>query len=188
MSSLNGPNTLTLLRVLMVPFFVWCLSLDGLSRWLTLGVFLLAALTDLVDGWWARRSSLVTDFGRLADPIADKALTGAAWIGLSLVAGLPPIATALILIRELGITVLRLRVASQAVVAADRGGKLKTTLQVVTISVWLVAPSLEVWLGESWAFLLWVPLMSLLWLTVAITTLSGVRYLGVLLPALRSRA
>lgn len=171
MSFWNGPNALTILRIALVPVFIALLVIEA-NRWFALAVFLLAALTDLVDGWWARRSSIITDFGKLADPIADKALTGAAWLGLSWIGELPWAATALILMREVGITLWRLRVADRVVVAADRGGKWKTALQILTISLWLVFYGLS---QSSDAALL-----ALLWLTVAFTTFTGVRYASAL--------
>ena len=167
----NGPNALTLLRIAAVPVFAVML-VGGSNRWLVLAVFLLAALTDLVDGWWARRSGIITDFGKLWDPIADKALTGTAWLLLSWGGELPWLATALILVREIGITVWRLRVVDRVVLAADRGGKWKTTLQMVTISVWLV--------GYGFSGATDVALLALLWLTVAFTTYTGARYVSAL--------
>ena len=167
----NGPNALTLLRIAAVPVFAWLLA-GGSSRWLVLAVFLLAAVTDLVDGWWARRSGIITDFGKLWDPIADKALTGAAWLLLSWIGELPWLATGLILVREVGITVWRLRVADRVVLAADRGGKWKTTLQMVTISLWLV--------GYGYSTASDIALLGLLWTTVAFTTYTGARYVSAL--------
>lgn len=164
----HGPNALTLLRVLLVPVFGWML-LNDVNRWLTLLVFLVAALTDFVDGWWARRDAYISDFGKIADPIADKALTGAAWVGFSLLGSIPWVATWLILLREVGITVLRLAIVNRQVVAADRGGKWKTTLQIVVISLWIVAPTYQGWLGFG--------LYALLWATVAVTVATGLSYL-----------
>ena len=175
-SAWNVPNLLTVLRVALVPVFLWLLFADSFKP--ALAVFLLAALTDFVDGWWARTRGEITDFGRLADPIADKALTGAAWIGLSLLGLLPWVATWLILVREVSITAIRLRLADRVVVAADQGGKWKTTFQILTISLWLLlAPA-------SGAVA--VVMSALLWATVLGTILTGVRYLVVLVPALRS--
>lgn len=171
MSFWNGPNALTLLRIAAVPVF-GALLLGGSNRWLVLAVFLLAALTDLVDGWWARRSGIITDFGKLWDPIADKALTGTAWLLLSWLGELPWLATALILVRELGITIWRLRFADRMDVAADRGGKWKTTFQMFTISFWLVGYGFSV--ATDWL------LYGLLWSTVAFTTYTGLRYVSAL--------
>jgi CDP-diacylglycerol--glycerol-3-phosphate 3-phosphatidyltransferase len=137
-------------------------------------IFWIAAITDLIDGHLARKHNLISNFGKIADPIADKALTGAAWVGLSIIGVLPVAATVLILIREIGITLLRLFVVNKTVVAADRGGKLKTTFQITTISFYLVN------LGFDWDWLV-LPISILLWITVAITTYTGVRYLPELL-------
>jgi len=170
---MKNPNFYTILRILLVPVFWFALfNLD--NAFLAVVVFWVAAITDLVDGHLARKHNLISNFGKIADPIADKALTGAAWIGLSILGVLPWIATALILVREVGITILRLKVVNQNVVAADRGGKLKTTFQITTISFFLVN------LGLDWNWLKF-PIEVLLWTTVAITTYTGARYLPQLL-------
>lgn len=174
-SKLNGPNALTLLRIAMVPLFIWLLFAEY-NRWLVLVAFLLAALTDLLDGWWAREAGLITNWGKIADPIADKALTGAAWIGLSMLGELAWLATGLILVREVGITLLRLRIADRLVVAANAGGKLKTTLQIVVISVLLVAPTMFPLLPDWADTLLGIALQLLVWITVAVTAVTGYAY------------
>src|SRR5581483_9899747 len=97
-----------------------------------------ASLTDLLDGRLARSRDLVTDFGKIADPVADKALTGAALISLSAVGDLPWWVTVLIMVRELGVTGLRFWVIRRGVIAASRGGKLKTLLQVIAVSLYIV--------------------------------------------------
>lgn len=139
----NAPNALTVLRIVLVPLFAWLLLMhdgetDGLRVWAAL-VFLLAIGTDWLDGDLARRQGLVTDFGKIADPIADKALIGAALIGLSALGELPWWVTVVILIREVGITVMRFVVIRRGVMAAGRGGKLKTVLQSVGL-VLLILP------------------------------------------------
>ena len=101
-------------------------------------VFAVASVTDRLDGDLARRRSLVTDFGKIADPIADKALTGAALIGLSALDELPWWVTVVILVRELGITLLRFWVIRHGVIPASRGGKLKTLLQTVAIGLYVL--------------------------------------------------
>jgi CDP-diacylglycerol--glycerol-3-phosphate 3-phosphatidyltransferase len=138
----NLPNALTVLRLLLVPVFVVLLFLDGgdstAGRIAAFVVFIVASLTDLVDGAIARSRGQVTDFGKIADPIADKALTGAALIGLSILGDLPWWVTVVILVREVGITLLRFSVIRTAVIPAGRGGKLKTVLQMVAISLYLL--------------------------------------------------
>ncbi len=101
-------------------------------------MFVLASLTDRFDGEVARRRGTVTDFGKIADPIADKALTGAALISLSSISDLPWWVTVVILAREIGITLLRFWVIRRGVLAASRGGKVKTLLQVVAIGLYLL--------------------------------------------------
>jgi len=140
----NIANILTVVRLLLVPVFVLCLVAGGTGwRLAALAVFVVASLTDLFDGRLARSRGLVTDFGKIADPIADKALTGAALITLSVLGELPGWVTALILIREVGVTVLRFVVIRRGVIAASQGGKLKTLLQVAAICLYVLPASLS---------------------------------------------
>ncbi|MFE3457562.1 CDP-diacylglycerol--glycerol-3-phosphate 3-phosphatidyltransferase [Nocardiopsis aegyptia] len=134
----NLANVLTMSRLVMVPLFVWFMFLDGSWwRFAAFAVFVLAAITDRIDGEIARRRNLVTDFGKIADPIADKALTGAALVVLSLQGDLWWWVTIAILAREWGITALRFAVLRYGVMPASQGGKLKTVLQIVAISIYL---------------------------------------------------
>jgi CDP-diacylglycerol--glycerol-3-phosphate 3-phosphatidyltransferase len=137
----NLPNALTVLRVLCVPLLAVLLFVDGGDRGTARDaaaiVFVLASITDLMDGAIARRYGLVTTFGKIADPIADKALTGVALIGLSLLGDLPWWVTAIILIREIGVTLLRFWVIEHGVIPASRGGKAKTLAQTVAITMYL---------------------------------------------------
>lgn len=136
---MNIANALTVLRLVMVPAFVWFL-LDGGTgaRVIAFVAFALASITDLLDGELARRRSLITDFGKIADPIADKALTGSALITLSYLGELPWWVTAVIVFRELAVTGLRFWVIRHGVIAASRGGKIKTMLQVIAISLYVL--------------------------------------------------
>ena len=134
----NIANILTMSRLVMVPLFVWLMFFDGTWwRLAAFGVFVVAAITDRVDGELARRRNLVTDFGKIADPIADKALTGAALVVLSIQGDLWWWVTIAILVREWGITLLRFAVLRFGVMPASSGGKLKTVLQIVAISIYL---------------------------------------------------
>lgn len=141
-SSVNLPNALTLIRLFLVPVFVLLLlgpdKTSDTSRWLAALVFLVASITDLVDGWLARKWQIVTNFGKVADPIADKALIGAALVGLSLMNLLAWWITSVILVREIGITVLRFWVIKRGIIPASRGGKWKTGFQIVAIVAYLV--------------------------------------------------
>lgn len=178
-AALNLPNLITIARILLVPLVVWLLieaaqgpTADTVwKRWIATAAFVLAIATDGLDGAIARRRDLITNLGKILDPIADKALIGATLIMLSLLGEAPWIATGLILGRELAITVFRLILVSDRVIAASLAGKLKTIFQAVTIGI-LLAP-LDIWLGN------WVNTVAqvLLWLTVAITLLSGLQYL-----------
>lgn len=136
----NLPNALTVLRLLMVPVFVWLMVLEGdPARWWALAVFVVAAATDQLDGHLARSWNLVTDFGRIVDPIADKALTLGAFVMLSVDGLVPWWFTVLVAVRELGITALRAVLLRRGiVVAANSGGKLKTVLQMLFIVLMLV--------------------------------------------------
>jgi CDP-diacylglycerol---glycerol-3-phosphate 3-phosphatidyltransferase len=140
----NLANQLTVLRLLLVPVLAWLLYEVGSASdevpWSIAAflVFIGASATDSVDGEIARRRGLITDFGIVADPIADKALTGTALIGLSLLGDLPWWVTIAILVREFGVTLLRFWVIRHGVIPASRGGKLKTVLQVIAIGLYLL--------------------------------------------------
>ena len=141
---LNIANMLTLLRLVLVPFFIWMLFTHGTGwRIAAFVVFALASITDRVDGELARRRHIVTDFGKIADPIADKALTGSALVSLSVLGLLAWWVTIVILVREIGITLLRFVVIRYGVIAASRGGKVKTFLQVVAIGLYIVPGPIE---------------------------------------------
>ena len=145
----NLPNALTVLRVMCVPLLAVLLYLDdgtrGPMRDAAALVFVLASITDLMDGAIARRYGLVTTFGKVADPIADKALTGVALIGLSLMGDLSWWVTVVILVREIGVTVLRFWVIEHGVIPASRGGKAKTLAQTVAITMYLADVPLAWW-------------------------------------------
>jgi CDP-diacylglycerol---glycerol-3-phosphate 3-phosphatidyltransferase len=150
----NLPNALTGLRLLLVPVFAWLLVRDGgdnsASRVAAFVVFVVATATDYFDGEIARRRSLVTAFGKIADPIADKALMGTALVGLSSLGQLPWWVTVVVLVREVGVTLLRFWVIRRGVIAAGRGGKAKTALQALAVSLYLLplsglAASLRAW-------------------------------------------
>ncbi|WP_246066365.1 CDP-diacylglycerol--glycerol-3-phosphate 3-phosphatidyltransferase [Geodermatophilus aquaeductus] len=138
----NVPNALTLLRLAVVPVFAVLLLSDGgmdddRRVWATV-FFALAIITDRYDGLIARRTGQVTEFGKLADPIADKALTGTALVGLSVLGLLPWWVTLAILVREVGVTLLRFWVIRHGVIAASRGGKAKTVVQALAIGLYIL--------------------------------------------------
>jgi CDP-diacylglycerol---glycerol-3-phosphate 3-phosphatidyltransferase len=135
----NVANGLTVLRLVFVPIFVvFLLSGGTLDRIVAFVLFVVASVTDFLDGRLARKHGLITDFGKIADPIADKALTGSALISLSYLGELPWWVTAVILFREVGVTALRLWVIRRGVIPASRGGKLKTLLQVIAIGLYVL--------------------------------------------------
>jgi CDP-diacylglycerol--glycerol-3-phosphate 3-phosphatidyltransferase len=135
----NVANGLTVLRLALVPVFVWFLLAGGPGgRYVAFVAFAVASVTDLLDGELARRRGLITDFGKIADPIADKALTGAALITLSSLGELAWWVTVVIVVREVAVTGLRFWVIRRGVIAASRGGKAKTLLQVIAISLYVL--------------------------------------------------
>ena len=135
----NLANGLTVLRLALVPVFVAFLVQDSPAwRIAAFFAFAIASFTDLLDGRVARRRGLITDFGKIADPIADKALTGAALVTLSALGQLAWWVTAVIIVREVAVTGLRFWVIRRGVIAASRGGKLKTLLQVVAIALYVL--------------------------------------------------
>jgi len=141
-ATVNIANALTVLRLILVPVFLILLAAhgghDGDWRTAAAGVFVVAGVTDRFDGQLARSRGLVTPFGTMADPIADKALTGAAFIGLSVLGDLPWWVSIVVLTREFGVTALRFVVLSHGIIPASRGGKLKTLLQGVALLFYLL--------------------------------------------------
>ncbi len=166
----NLPNALTVLRMAMVPVFAVLLlqddGQDDAGRWWAALAFGLAIITDRYDGMIARRTGQITEFGKMADPIADKALTGTALIGLSLLELLPWWVTVVILVREVGVTLLRFWVIRHGVIAASRGGKLKTVVQALAIALYIL-PLTGVLASARW----WVMAAAVL-----LTVLSGLDY------------
>ncbi|WP_323792475.1 CDP-diacylglycerol--glycerol-3-phosphate 3-phosphatidyltransferase [Nocardioides sp.] len=136
-SNYNLPNALTTLRILLVPVFAWALlghDHDSIGWRVTAYlIFAVAAITDKIDGDIARARGIETDFGRIADPIADKALTGMAFIALSITGDIWWAVTIVVLLREWSVTILRLSVAKNVVIAAARSGKIKTMLQALAL-------------------------------------------------------
>ena len=130
-SNFNIANVLTVVRIVLVPVLAWALLHDGgdsmMWRWIAFGIFVAAMITDKIDGDLARKHGLITDFGKIADPIADKAITGMAFIGLSMVGDIWWWVTIIVLIREWSVTLLRLSVLKQVVIPAAMSGKIKTT-------------------------------------------------------------
>ena len=156
----------------MVPFFVWALWESGTfgedsmtARWIAVAIFAVAMYTDKLDGDIARARGLVINFGKIADPIADKFLTGAAWITMSLLGEIWWWITIVILLREWGITVMRLMMLRTRVLPASRGGKIKTVLQTAAILILLLP--LAGFVGQWWLWFGWILVMAALIVTVA---------------------
>ncbi len=173
-SNWNTPNVITGARIVATPFFLWLLLADdgqmGPLRWAAAIFFIVAIASDAWDGYIARSRGLVTNLGKLLDPIADKFLTGAALVGLSILAELPWWVTIVVLVREVGITVHRLFEARTVVVAAAWMGKLKTVAQSVAISLALLplAPVVGDWI-------VWVNIVTMT-VAVLLTIASGIDY------------
>jgi CDP-diacylglycerol--glycerol-3-phosphate 3-phosphatidyltransferase len=166
----NIANLLTGVRLVLVPVFLLALFVgDGhetVWRIVAFVIFAVAVITDRFDGALARSYGIETDFGKLADPIADKALVGAALVGLSMLGDLPWWVTVLIMAREIGVTALRFAVLRRGVIPASRGGKLKTLVQAVAIGLF-VLPLFGPWLTGAWV---------IMWAAIVLTVLTGVDY------------
>lgn len=175
-SNWNVPNIITGARIVATPFFVWLLLAAGdnqAMRWGAAAFFVVAIATDALDGYIARSQGLITDLGKLLDPIADKALTGAALVGLAIIVELPWWVVALVLVREIGVTVHRLMVVSNVVLAADWMGKLKTVAQAVAISIALTP--LAHFDGVTGTVFTWVNIVTMT-IAVLLTIASGIDY------------
>ncbi|MFB9378041.1 CDP-diacylglycerol--glycerol-3-phosphate 3-phosphatidyltransferase [Kineococcus gynurae] len=176
------PNALTVLRVVAVPVFVWFLAVDGGNstgwRFAALGVFLAAIITDRYDGYLARRWDVVSDFGKIADPIADKALIGAGLVVLSVQDRLWWWATVIILVREIGITIARFLVIRRGVVPAGKGGKVKTVVQAAAVGLYV--------LPLPYPFTLLAQLVMIV--AVVLTLTSAREYVPILWKLARGRA
>lgn len=170
----NVANAVTVVRILLVPVFAWALLVDGGEsatwRLVATGIFVVAALSDKIDGHLARSRGLVTTVGKILDPIADKALVGAAlillWWPLD---ELPWWVPVVILARELGVTVMRMVVLRYAVMPASRGGKIKTVLQMVAITLFLLPLA---HLPSSVHDTAWV----VMWAAIGVTVVTGIDY------------
>ncbi len=172
--AVNLPNSITLVRIALVPLFVFLLfsaeQKNSLERWLAIAVFVLAISTDGIDGAIARKRNLITNLGKLLDPIADKALIGAALISLSILSELSWFITGVILLREFSITLYRLIVAKRRVIAASGGGKFKTIIQAVAIG-FLISP-----LDFYFDWLIGVELV-LIYVALIVTIFSAIQYI-----------
>jgi len=174
-SNANIANIITVARILLAPLFVWLLLADagedGALRWIAAVLFILAIATDGVDGHLARSRNLVTNTGIILDPIADKVLIGGALVSLSILGELWWWVTIIILVREVGITIFRFAVLSKKVIPASRGGKLKTVVQSVALSLFLLP--LWVIVGE------WIHYVNygFMGLAFVLTVVTGIDYL-----------
>jgi CDP-diacylglycerol--glycerol-3-phosphate 3-phosphatidyltransferase len=176
-SNLNIANALTVLRIVGVPVFGWLLLTEGGDdvgfRLWAFVAFILLMITDRIDGDIARSRGLVTNFGKLADPIADKALTGMAFVGLSIIGVLWWWVTIVLLVREWGITLMRFVVKKYGVMPASQGGRIKTTFQAVAIGGYLLP--LEIWDNTFSQVLRWATHVTMA-AALAITLVTAVQY------------
>ncbi|WP_046096013.1 CDP-diacylglycerol--glycerol-3-phosphate 3-phosphatidyltransferase [Corynebacterium ulcerans] len=171
-SNFNVPNVLTSLRIIVIPLFAWLvISGDGQHAswmWWSLGVFVALMITDKLDGDIARAKNLVTNFGKIADPIADKALMITALVCLNIVGLVGWWITAIIVIRELGITFWRMSELRKGnVVPASKGGKIKTTLQSLAVALYLIP------LSGVFSVVQFLVMLA----AVVVTVITGVQYL-----------
>jgi CDP-diacylglycerol--glycerol-3-phosphate 3-phosphatidyltransferase len=174
------PNAITIARIVCAPIFLWLLladaGADGGLRWAAAVLFIAAIATDGVDGYIARKYEIVSDLGKLLDPIADKALTGLAFVGLSILGELPWWVTIVVLVREIGITVYRFLVVSDHVLAAAWMGKLKTVFQAIALSIALIPfaalSDAAVWQSTVW----WAGVITMT-IAVVLTVASGIDYI-----------
>ena len=184
---MNLPNKLTISRIVMTVFFLVALIVEFPFHFtLALGIFVIASITDFLDGSLARKHGLITDFGKLMDPLADKVLICSAFIGFIELGWMKAWMVVIIVSRELAITGLRLLAASKnQVLAAERQGKNKTITQITAIISLLIYNSYADWgafgkifslevAGHSWSW--WVAEISI-WAAVALTAYSGILYL-----------
>lgn len=184
------PNIITIVRILCAPVFLWMLLADDGAnaplRWWAAALFIVAIATDGIDGYLARRHDIVTDLGKLLDPIADKALTGVAFVGLSILGELPWWVTIVVLVREIGITVYRFIVVGDHVLAAAWMGKLKTVAQAVALSLAL-APLAALIDNPVWDAAVWWVNVVTMTIAVLLTIASGIDYLVSEVRAARAR-
>jgi CDP-diacylglycerol--glycerol-3-phosphate 3-phosphatidyltransferase len=184
-SIFNLPNIITMARILFVPLFIWTLvefsNPESPLRWISVLTFIIIMSSDGVDGAIARKRGLITNLGKLLDPIADKALLGGALVTLSLLGEVSWWVTGIIMIRELGITAYRFVVIRKEVVAASSGGKLKTIFQ--GIMVGFVVSPLTAWFGD-W-YLIFES--ALVFFATFLTVTTGVQYMYAAARARRDR-
>jgi len=171
---LNLPNSITLLRILLVPVFITLLfaspEKSGVERWVATAIFVIAISTDGIDGAIARKRNLITNLGKLLDPIADKALIGSALVSLSILGELSWYITGAILFREFAITIYRLVVAKRRVLAASPGGKFKTVMQSIAIG-FLLSPF-------DYHFPWLIPIeMVLIYFALFVTIITAIQYI-----------
>lgn len=173
MNKMNLPNKLTLLRILLIPILVYFLLLRtdyAFTASLTsLIIFIIASITDAADGYFARKNNQVTNFGKIADPLADKLLICSALIAFVSLGLISPWPVIIIIGREFAVTGLRVIAASEGtIIPASIWGKLKTITQIIAVIVLLLHPHL-------FAFPAYLPI-ALIWLAAVITFYSGYRY------------
>ncbi len=183
---MNTPNKLTLARILLVPVFMVFAALGGYGTakcspvmlLLAAAVFSVASFTDYLDGYLARKHNLVTDFGKFADPLADKMLTTAALIYMMADGVCHPVVLAVVLFREFAVAGVRMVAASSGtVIAANVWGKVKTVAQMVTIILYYTLAAIGSWFAPDAIGLVQLVTQCLCWAVAALTVLSGVIYL-----------
>lgn len=169
---MNLPNKLTVCRVILIPFFVFFLLFDPASvsfKWIALGIFVIASLTDMLDGKIARKYNLITDFGKFMDPLADKLLVCSAMIGLIELGRIPSWIVIIIIAREFVISGFRLIASDNGrVIAASYWGKFKTTFQMIMVILMIADIQNNVF---------YMLTQVIMWIALALTIISLVDYL-----------
>ena len=171
-SMINGPTLLTIFRIILtLPFVIFC-SLDGqIFKILALITFIIAAITDFIDGHWARRCNIVTNLGAFLDPLADKMLVNLAFLVLVQLGIIPLWVFAIILVRDFAVDGIRMLAAKQQVtIAASIYGKSKTTMQMLALAMLLFSLTIESHLSSIIGGVL-------LYIAFALTVFSGIDYL-----------
>lgn len=179
---MNLPNKLTMMRILLIPVFVVFVSLNDFppGYLIAAAIFAFASFTDFLDGYIARKHNLVTDFGKFADPLADKIITTVAFIYMLTDGVCHPIVLVIIIVREFAVSGIRMIAAGSSqgeVIAANMWGKVKTVLQMVTIIVYYLMAGIQNLMPSTTGQIPQITAMVLCWAVAVVTAVSGVQYL-----------
>lgn len=170
---LNVPNILTLIRVVMIPLFVWSFLTDGISDWMPFAIVVIACITDALDGFIARRKKIVTDFGKLMDPLADKVLVMSGFVCFVYEGIFHPAVAIIVLAREFLVTGIRMIAVSKGkIIPANILGKIKTISQDITVALVVLKSAT----GSDMASPIGIIVYIVTWIMVILTLSSGIYY------------